>query len=316
MFDINRLQGKTVLLTGATGFIGKHLVHRLRIIPGLRLILLSRKPMREEHKEVVWVQSSLEQLSHATWREAGIEYIDFVFHLGAFIPKVQDDANNIKSIYSDNLLGTRFLLESLLPMLPKIIFASTLDVYAILEDGIPIDETSPIMPISLYGASKFFCEQLVQVYARRYRFPFAILRYGHIFGPGEEAYGKLIPHTIRRLLQGEAPILFGDGSEKRDFLYVSDAVEATLRAAVSELSDLGPINIVRGISYSAIKIVSILMSVSGCQGSICFKSSKPSGRSSHFDNRRMRELLGEWPLVSIENGLKREIDYVKGQRYE
>lgn len=311
MHDISLLKGKTILVTGATGFIGRHLVRRLKTIPDVHIIIISRRSVREEHKGTTWIQCSLDQLSPATWRTAGIEYIDFVFHLGAFIPKSRDEANNTADIFKDNLVGTRFLLESLPSTPQKIIFASTVDVYAPLQDEMFISESSPLGPNGLYGASKLFCEQLTKVHAIQHKCSFSILRYGHIFGPGEEAYRKLIPYTIQRLLRGETPILFGDGSEERDLLYVSDAVDATVRAALSEVPELGPVNIVRGASRPVREIISILMRLLDYQGCISFKPAQAPNHSLRFDNRRMCELLGDWPLVTLEDGLKEEIEYMK-----
>ena len=103
-----------------------------------------------------------------------------------------------------------------------------------------------LAPQSLYAASKLFCEHLAGIVTKTGGTSYAISRYGHIFGAGEAAYRKLIPEAIRRLLAGVSPLLYGDGSAERDFLYVDDVVEATLRAAVAPVSELGPVNFVRG----------------------------------------------------------------------
>ena len=123
--------GKTVLVTGATGFIGTHLVKYLCANPDLHLVLVSRKPQPYNEDGVIWVNSSLEELTPEHWKARGLKKIDLVFHLGAFTPKSSDAINSIEPIYQDNLIGTRNLLNSLSPLLPeRIVFASTLDVYA------------------------------------------------------------------------------------------------------------------------------------------------------------------------------------------
>lgn len=314
MHALEFLHGKTVLVTGATGFIGSHLVNRLRAAKDIHLVFLSRKSVTENCKNVTWVTASLEQLSLNAWLAAGVKRIDVVLHLGAFIPKSGDAADQVEAVYRDNLLGTRFLLESF-PSLPeRIVFASTIDVYASSSDTIALSESSPVGPANLYGASKLFCEQLVRAYARKHRCDHAVLRYGHIFGPGEEAFQKLIPQTIRQLMRGEAPVLYGDGSAERDFLYVEDAVEATLRAAVSDTHELGPINIVGGRSRPVRDIVETLMSIVNFQGSIQYLTDKPAGLSLRFDNKRMRDGLGDWDLVSLEDGLKLEVEHFQNLR--
>ncbi|MFZ2633415.1 MAG: NAD(P)-dependent oxidoreductase [Desulfosalsimonadaceae bacterium] len=301
------LDSKTVLVTGATGFIGRHLVNRLRQIENIRLVLLSRKTCITPNPYEIWVCSSLNQLTPKIWQDNGIDQIDVVFHLGAFTPKSASEANEEEPIFRDNIYGTRTLLSSFPSFPERFIFASTLDVYS-TQLGKAINENDRVYPAGLYGASKLFCEQLVRIHAGKHGFDSAILRYGHIFGPGEEAYEKLIPLLIHRLLKGEPPVLYGDGSALRDFLYVEDAVEATLRAAFSEKKNIGPVNIVRGQSVSVRDIAEELIKLIGFTGEIQYLRDRPVGDSLRFDNRRMKELLGEWKIISLAEGLQYEVD--------
>src|SRR6202035_2606128 len=126
-----------------------------------------------------------------------------------------------------------------------------------------ISEATALGPTTLYAASKLYCEQLVRSHAKANAYSCAVLRYGHIYGPGEAAYEKAIPAFIRGLLAGNTPSLLGDGSALRDFLYVGDAVEATLRAADCSDRIVGPINVVRGASVSILEIVRVLSELVG-----------------------------------------------------
>ena len=308
---MNLLSGKTVLVTGATGFIGSHLLKRLQKVSNVKLIALSRNSIVNEDENIKWVCSSLDLLTTDFWEKAGVDNIDIVFHLGAFTPKLGADSNLVDKIYRDNLKGTRSLLDSL-PVVPvRIVFASTLDVYS-LTGNISINEDSPLGAESLYGASKLFCEKLVKVYANMYETNYSILRYGHIFGPGEEAYRKLIPEMIRKLINNEAPVLFGKGSAERDFLYVEDAVEATLRAAISNIREVGPVNIVRGESITISEIANMLIGITGFSEKSIYLKDKPNGYSLRFDNRLMHELLGQWSFVPLYEGLIREVGHFRG----
>ena len=118
------------------------------------------------------------------------------------------------------------------------------------------------------------------------------------------------PETIRRLRVGEAPVVHGDGSALRDFLYVGDAVEATTRAALVE-GIVKPINIVRGESVQVKEVVRTLIRLLKLGEDIEFLPYKPNGMSLRFNNKAMLDVLGEWPLVSLEAGLHQEIERYK-----
>jgi UDP-glucose 4-epimerase len=304
---MNKLDGKVILVTGANGFIGAHLVARLSKIAGIKLLLLSRQQRQSIQQNMVWLKSELAQLTPGYWNRHGISHIDYVFHLGAFTPKIGSEVNRINSAIEDNILGTHALLESLPGKIKKIVFSSTLDVYAQSEYGDLLTENARIAPSSLYGSSKLFCESLVDVWAKKRSCGYALLRYGHIYGPGEEKYEKLIPVVIRNLLSNKAPVVHGDGSALRDFLYVGDAVEATIRAALID-DNLGPVNIVRGESISLKNIVNLLIHLFGDNKKIHYLTGKPNGNSFRFDNDMMIKLLGNWTKFSLEEGLVAEID--------
>lgn len=307
----DELRAGTVLVTGATGFIGRHLVERLRREERLRLVLLSRSSRTKRSRSELWIQSPLEDLTTTLWRQAGIEQVDVVFHLGAFTPRSQRDVNDVFGVFQGNVLGTRALLASLDPAPRRFVFASSVDVYAApaSRDAL-IDEASPASPKSLHGASKLFCEKLIEADAAERAYACSILRYGHVYGPGEEAYEKLIPKTIERLRGGQPPVLYGDGNLQRDLLYVDDAVTATLRAASSDDPAPGPINVVSGESVSIREVIHLLARLTGYHGEILEKAGTSSGHSLRFDNRCLLERLGVKPSISLEEGLRRELAYL------
>lgn len=303
---MKQFENKTVLVTGASGFIGKHLVERLSKVNGIRLLLLSRKLQTSNLPNVQWLHGSLSDLTKAYWKQQDVSCIQIVFHIGAFIPKVSTNSNNIEQNFSSNITGTYDLLEGLPGGVEHIVFSSTVDVYAPIKDDEVLSEASRIEPSGFYGASKLFCESLVSVWASQNNCKSAILRYGHIFGPGEGAYSKLIPLAIQQLLVGNPPNVYGSGRAERDFLYVSDAVEATIRSAIID-DNIEPVNIVRGESYPIKKIVELLVEKSGIELEINYLSDKPDGYSLFFDSSKMCSELGNWPLVSLEDGLAEEV---------
>jgi UDP-glucose 4-epimerase len=299
--------GTRVLLTGATGFIGSRIAESLRAMPGVECIGLSRRAPSDAPG--MNVEAPLAGLTSDIWAKHRVDRIDVVLHVGGYIPKDASTSEAASDVLSANIAGTHALLESL-PSPPRsVVYASTVDVYAPSEGT--ISESTPLGPTTLYAASKLYCEQLVRSHAKANAYSFAVLRYGHIFGPGEAGYEKAIPTFIRGLLAGNAPSLMGDGSALRDFLYVGDAVEATLRAADCSDRIDGPINVVRGASVSILEIVRILSDLVANGGEIEFRESRSPPRSLSFDNAKMVENLGRWPLTSLRDGLALELEYFR-----
>jgi UDP-glucose 4-epimerase len=307
---MDHLRNKNVLVTGATGFIGRHLVNRL-LHERANVWALLRQPVNSLPAEVHQVIGVLEHLDASVWHSNGVPAFDTIYHLGAYTPKANSAANDLQRNYSANIVGTRQLLHTLNALPACIVLASTLDVYAPVEDGTKLSELSPVDPASLYGSSKLFTEAYIAHWANQMGVSAVILRYGHIFGPGEEAYKKLIPETIRRLLNGVSPVVYGDGSATRDLLYVDDAIEATIRAACLPVTDVGPVNIVRGESVSIRKVVEVLARFVGFHGEITYRTELPAGRHLYFDNSRMTSLLGQWSFVPLEIGLQQEVDTMR-----
>ena len=142
----------------------------------------------------------------------------------------------------------------------------------------------------------------------------AILRYGHVYGPGEGAYQKLIPHTIRTVLAGQNPVIYGDGSPERDCVYVSDVVEATVRCATSDRVPVSPVNVVSGVSHPIMDIVQQVIEAAGSTVTVDRKPSQGSDRSFRFDNSAMHANFGTWRLTPLDEGLRTEVDHVRSGR--
>ena len=309
---MKELEGKTVLVTGAGGFIGRHLGERLSTSSNTHLLLLSRSQKRSAREDTVWLSSALEALTPDFWSFHNIKKIDYVFHLGAFIPKTSVDANCLDRAIDSNILGTRSLLQALPSSPERFVFASTVDVYAEPQDGEVLSERSPVAPTTLYGASKLFCEALVAAWSAEVGAPCAILRYGHIYGPGEERFRKFIPVVIRTALAGHQPVVLGDGSTLRDYLYVGDAVEATIRAALAQRCEY-PLNIVCGRSVTLRAVAELVTRLVGREFPPILLSDKPNGISLRFDNSKMRQFLGTWPMTSLQDGLAAEVEAFRTQ---
>jgi nucleoside-diphosphate-sugar epimerase len=304
---------KTFLVSGARGFIGAALVRRLAAMPETQVVALARtRPAAALHDNVYWVESSLEDLGPSHWRATGWSTFDAVIHLAAFTPKSAATRDNAQDIIAANVIGLQRLLTSFPSPPGRLVFGSTLDVYSRAAFEQVVNERSPVGPTGLYGLSKLFGEGLVEAYARASGTECLTFRIGHIFGPGEERYAKLVPETIRRVLANQPPRLAGEGGEQRDLLYIDDAAEALARSCTAVLNGTRVINLARGTSHSILEIVTTIASEAGYHG-VPERLPRPADAySTVFDTSLMKHVLGEWTFVSLADGVRREIAQFRG----
>jgi UDP-glucose 4-epimerase len=305
------MKPRLIVLTGANGFIGQHLLERLLADEDLRVVVIGRRRPDALKDRGVFLESDLNTLSAKRLAEACGSEVDTVFHLAAAMPKNSEQANQYAEMQQGNVEITERLLQVLPCATRRFVLVSTIDVYRPSVLGEPVTEKTPVEPATVYGAMKACAEHLVRIEARRRQFGYTILRLGHIYGPGEEAFQKLIPQAIRNLLQGRPPVMFGDGLALRDFLFVTDAVEAVLRSAIAPDAIGETINIVSGRSVSLRETLEMLIQVSGRSVGIDIRAGQPNGISYRFENSRMRTVLGEWPMVPLKDGLQREFAHAE-----
>lgn len=278
--DYNSLIGKRVLVTGPSGFIAKHLLAQLEKLP-IDLHTLSKDRMFDKEDLCA----------------------DILIHLGAYTPKDRIGGTHHDIIYKYNILATEYLLSRFYNPPAKIIFSSTLDVYE--PTSTPITEESKINPISIYGSSKLFCEHIVSLWAAKSGIQSNILRYGNVYGSGEERYKKLIPCVISNIKRGIQPTIVGDPNIKRDFIHVSDVVGATIKSMISSTSHT-PINIVSGSSKTVQEYVETICTITGWTAGINYISGSPD-HSREFDNTRMKDILNVSEFIDIKTGLTEEV---------
>jgi UDP-glucose 4-epimerase len=291
-----------ILVTGASGFIGKHLLKALIEEYGKEHILALTSTRISECPYLLHYNYSFDE---EYFLRAGFNSIDTIIHLGAFIPKSNNQANDRKECNS-NIINTSVLLAAKIPTLKKFIFISSVDIYG---KSSLISETTPQEPVSLYGASKLYCEKMVLNWAEVSNRTHQILRIGHTYGPGEEAYQKIIPNTMRNLLHQKTVQLWGSGEEIRAFIYIDDVVKAILNAVKLEES-VGVVNLVSAQQVSIKKLIEKIITISNCQSQIENIPLAINGRNLIFDNSKMKSLLLRVE-TRLEEGLQREWDYMK-----
>ena len=291
-----------VLVTGANGFIGTKLLESLsREFGNDNIITLSSK-IHPNYKTVTYsskftLDSNIKLL----------ENVSHIIHAGAFTPKCAADSNNVEQC-NGNISFTDMLLKVNFKELKKITFLSTLDVYGYSK---LLNEESPVIPVSLYGDSKYYCEKMIETYCVNHSIVCQILRIGHVYGPGEEKYKKLIPVAIQKMLRQQTLDLWGDGEELRTYIYIDDVIKACLTAM--KLNDnVGIINVCGSQSISTYNLLVKISKIIGCELKLKKISMSRQPRNLVFDNQKMQKYLLNTELP-FEDGLLEEIEYLKAK---
>lgn len=309
-----KLEGSKVLVTGGAGFVGSHLVEEL-LKKGCRIVILDN--LSTGFKENISGLLSSEDVdfvlgdvrNYKTCLEA-LDGVDIVFHEAAQINPVRAVEEPLYD-FEVNAKGTLNLLDSCRKKnVKKFVFAST-NVYA-NPKYLPIDEKHPIDLLSPYAAAKLSGEAYCIVYFNTYGIKTIRLRYTNIYGPKQRSVKSesgVITIFIERILKGLPPIIFGDGKQTRDFIHVSDVVQANLLAAESNLSQGEVFNIGSGKETSVNALAILLLNlfnrkdispISGPQREADFNR-------CYVDVAKAKRILNFQPKVSLESGLRETV---------
>lgn len=285
-----------ILLTGIGGFVGKHLVQFLaNEYPNMELVALTNSNIEKVHcisHDDYFYKSSY-------FPDNIANRIEVIVHLGSFTPKSSMEANDVVKC-NRNISSTLSLLLLKLPLVNRVIYISSLDVYS--NSSKIIDENTATLPRTFYGWSKLFCEKMVEFHCDKLNIKAVILRLGHVYGPGEESYQKLIPVTMKSINDGQSPVIFGDGDDLRSFIYVDDVVRS-IATAITKSLDTRIINVVHHQSFKILEIVEKIIAISRKNVSIQFKEGSFVKRNLVFNNSRLRNELCN-SLTSIDDGLE------------
>ncbi|VVB66540.1 L-arabinose 1-dehydrogenase (NAD(P)(+)) [Candidatus Gugararchaeum adminiculabundum] len=220
-----------ILVTGGAGFIGSHIADEL--VRESRAVIILDNFCSGSAKNLAGIPKNKLKIARADVKkfaqmQGHFKGCDAVFHFAAD-PDVRESATNPKKSFEDNVLGTFNVLEACRKHDVKhLVFASTSTVYG--NAAIPTPEEAPIAPISNYGASKAACEAYVSSYSHSYGIKSTILRYANIFGP-RSRHGVIFDFFYKLKKDGKKMQILGDGQQKKSYLFVSDAVQATIFAA-------------------------------------------------------------------------------------
>ncbi len=300
------------LVTGGAGFIGSQIVRRLlargdqvRVLDNLSTGTLAN--LAEIQTDIEFINGDLRDAAAVRKAVAGVTTI---FHHAAE-PSVPRSIADPETTYAINVTGMLALMNAARAAgVGRVVFASSSAIYG-NDPEMPKRETMTPAPISPYASSKLAGEGLCQVFTAAYGLDAVALRYFNVFGPGQDpnsAYAAVVPKFLDAIKRGEAPKIFGDGEQSRDFVFVDDVVSANLLAAESSAAPGTSINIATG---AAITLNDTLALINQIMGSAVTANHLPDRagdvRHSLADIGLARTALGFEPSVSFEAGLRRTI---------
>ena len=295
-----------VLVTGGSGYVGSHVVDKLRDEGvDVRVYDMVMPTFRDD---IEYYKGSI--LDYTSLGMAMSE-IDIVYHLCAVadVKDVYEDPHYSESI---NTRGTMNVLEaSKKAGVTKLIYGSTTWVYSD-ADCDNIDESIPLhAPSHLYTATKIAAEYYCQAYAKLYGLKTTILRYGIPYGPRARG-GAVIPIFVKKALNNESITIAGDGSQFRKFVYVEDLAEGNILGA-RKIADNKIYNLEGDIKISIKDIAETIRKILG-DVKIEYIEGRPGDFSGkEISNKKAKEELGWVPKTGFEEGVKKYIDWYQGQ---
>jgi nucleoside-diphosphate-sugar epimerase len=307
---------KMYLVTGGAGFIGSNIVRRLLEEGEKVRVLDDFSTGRRENLEGLCGFEIFEgSLTKPNVVDKALDGVDYVLHQAAIPSVPRSVADPLKSNEA-NVTGTLMLLDAAKRAgVKRLVFAASSSAYGDTE-VLPKVEDMPAKPLSPYAVNKYAGELYAKVYADIYGLETVCLRYFNIFGPYQDPaseYAAVIPKFILRMLKGEAPVIYGDGEQSRDFTYIDNAVEANLLACKSEKVGRGEvINVACGERYSLNELVAALNEILGTKIEPLYDEARPGDvKHSLAAIERARELLGYEVKVDFHEGLKRTVEWFR-----
>jgi len=318
------------LVTGGAGFVGTNVADRL-LREGVGVRVLDNLARAGVEENLAWLQAEHGrrlEFVHADVRDAdavtaAVRGVDSVFHFAAQVA-VTTSLEDPLADFSVNAEGTVRLLEALRGTRVPFLFTSTNKVYGSLPDleltrvedrwvpaateGVP--EARPLQFCTPYGCSKGAADQYVLDYAKSFGLPAVVFRMSCIYGPhqhGNEDQGW-VAHFLLRALEGEEIVIYGDGAQVRDVLYVDDLVDAMLGAVAEAPRLAGSVFNVGGgpeNTISLLELLDLITELNGERPSVVYGAERPGDQRYYVsDTRKLERALGWRPRVPVEDGVR------------
>lgn len=304
------ISNKEILVTGGTGHVGSFIVESL-LKENAKVTVIGRdnQNLKEikllvETDQVKFLQCDLTNQKSVDAIGTRLKNTQYLVHLSSSISEISQDLieNSILSTKS-NLMVIPTLLKYL-KNLHGICFSSSVAVFGI-PSYLPLDEKSPMNPITFYGCGKLGAEKYLKIFCDDNSIPLTILRYAIVYGPRNRS-NQVIPLFIKKALHGEPITLRCHGKGFRDFVYVTDVVDATINSMKRNESE--DYNIGSGTKCTLRELAETIIKITNSKSEIIF-SDQPNDFDSVTDISKAREKLDFHPRVLLHEGLKREVEW-------
>jgi CDP-glucose 4,6-dehydratase len=310
--DVGFWRQRPVAVTGATGFLGGHLTDRL-VELGAEVVVLVRDTVPLTPVTARWadrvsvVRGSVEDQT-LDERLLGEYRVRTLFHLAAQT-QVEVTNRNPASTWTANILGTAAVLEAARrsPAVEQVVTASSDKAYGV-QPELPYDEAMPLLARNPYDVSKACSDLLATSYWHTWGVPVCVTRCGNFFGPGDLNWERLVPGTIRSLLDDKQPVVRSDGTLVRDYLYVLDGALAYLQLAEAMADDPAlcgeAFNFSTETPMSVLDVVAVLQRLTGrTLDPLIQAGAEHEIPAQHLSATKARKVLGWEPGWSTEEGL-------------
>jgi UDP-N-acetylglucosamine/UDP-N-acetyl-alpha-D-glucosaminouronate 4-epimerase len=309
----------TYLVTGGAGFIGSNiigeLVRRGETVRALDNLATGHiENLTSVREKIQWHEADIRNLESI---RPDFEGVDYVIHLAA-IPSVPRSVADPLTSNSANIDGTlNVLLAARDAGVKRAVFSASSSAYGD-HPALPRVETQEPRPLSPYALTKLTGEYYCKIFTSIYGLEAVSLRYFNIFGPHQSPdspYSGVLSLLISAYVNGKIPTIFGDGEQSRDFTYVENAVDATLRACTAPEASGQVINVGTGERHTLNETIKVLDRIFGRQVTPRYDAPRAGdARHSHADISLARRLLGYEPGVRFEEGLMKTVDWFRSAR--
>jgi UDP-glucose 4-epimerase len=316
------LRGSRALVTGGAGTIGSHLVDQLVEAGAAEIIVLDNFVRGRRANLTQALPKGSVRLVDGDIRDRRllsrlIRGIDVVFHQAAIrITQCAEEPRLALEVLVD---GTFNVLEAAATeRVGKVVAASSASVYGLAETFPTTEKHHPYANDTLYGASKTFNEGLLRSFHAMNDLDYIALRYFNVYGPRMDIHGlytEVLVRWMERISEGVPPVIYGDGSQTMDFVYVEDIARANILAATADVTD-DVFNVASGVETSLAGLARELLEVMGSDLSVQFGPERAVNKVSRrlADTSQAREQLGFKAQVDLRAGLTRLVDWWRADR--